>query len=216
MSPASDAGPEGPAYTQTGFDADVNRVDIAREYSYMRRVTAMLTAAAVVLFMATTFAQGPNFSGTWTRDAGAAPAGGGGGGAAGGGGGGGGQRGGGMGGGGGAFNCGMECTIVQDAKTLTIKRPAGAQGTAPADIVLNLSGVTKLEQPGRGGAAPTPYEVTAKVDGSKWVLSRTMDMQGTAMTVTQTVSIEGGKLTVVTTRSGEPAPPAVTATYSKK
>jgi len=179
----------------------------------MRRVTALLGAAAVVGLMATTFAQGTNFSGTWTRDAGAAPAGGGGGGAAGGGGG---QRGGGMGGGGGAFNCGMECTISQDAKALTIKRPANAQtGTAPADIVLNLSGATKLEQPGRGGAAATPYEVNAKWDGAKWVLSRVIDAQGTSITTTQTISVEGGKLTVVTTSTREGATPQ-TATYTKK
>jgi hypothetical protein len=179
----------------------------------MRRVTAMVSAAAVVLWMATAFAQGPNLSGTWTRDMPAgAPAGGG----AAGGGGGGGQRGGGMGGGGGAFNCGAECTIVMDAKTVTIKRPANAQtGTTPADIVLNVTGVTKLEQPGRGGAAPTPYEVTAKVDGAKWVVTRTMDMQGTSITNTQTISIEGGKLTVVTTSTREGAAPQ-TATYTKK
>ena len=159
----------------------------------MRRVTALLGAAAVVGLMATTFAQGTNFSGTWTRDAGAAPA-----------------------GGGGAFNCGMECTISQDAKALTIKRPANAQtGTAPADIVLNLSGATKLEQPGRGGAAATPYEVNAKWDGAKWVLSRVIDAQGTSITTTQTISVEGGKLTVVTTSTREGATPQ-TATYTKK
>src|SRR4030095_2783586 len=146
----------------------------------MRRVTALLVAAAVAGLVATTFAQGTNFSGTWTRDA---PAGGG----AAGGGGGGGQRGGG-GGGGGVFNCGMECTIVQDAKTLTIKRPAPAQGgNAPADIVLNLTGTSKLMAPGRGGAEPTPYEATAKWDGAKWVLTRTIDMQGNSLTVTQTI-----------------------------
>jgi hypothetical protein len=139
----------------------------------------------------------------------------GGGGGAAGGGGGGGQRGGGMGGGGGAFNCGAECTITQDAKALTIKRPANAQGTVPADIVINLTGVTKLTAPGRGGAEPTTYDVTAKVDGAKWVLSRTMDMQGTAMTITQTISIEGGKLTVVTNTGREGATPT-TATYTKK
>ena len=177
----------------------------------MRRVTALVSAAAVVIFMATTFAQGTNFSGTWTRDAGAAPAGGGGGGAAGGGGGG---RGGG-GGGGGAFNCGMECTITQDSKALTIKRPAGANGTAPADIVLNLTGASKLMAPGRGGAEPTPYEVSAKWDGTKWVLSRTMDMNGTSMTSTQTIWIDGGKLTIVTNSGREGSTPT-TATYSKK
>jgi hypothetical protein len=185
----------------------------------MRRVTALLSAAAVVVFMATAFAQGTNFSGTWTRDAGAAPAGGGGGGAAGGGGGGGGQRNGGGGGGGfGAFNCGMECTIVQDAKTLTIKRAAGANGTAPADIVINLTGDTKLTAQGRpGGAAPTEYSVSAKWEtgGAKWVLSRTQDMNGTSITTTQTISMAAGKLSVTTTSSRDGATPT-TQTYSKK
>src|SRR5262245_36272401 len=177
----------------------------------MRRVTALLVAAAVAGLVATTFAQGTNFSGTWTRDAGAAPAGGGG--AAGGGGGGGGQRGGGMGGGGGAFACGMECTITQDAKALTIKRPVNAQtGQAPADVVLNLSGVTKLEQPGRGGAAPTPYEVTAKWDGAKWVLSRSLTRGDQTVTVVQTISLDAGKLSVATAGGHTPA---TTATYSK-
>ena len=180
----------------------------------MRRVTAMVSAAAVVLWMATAFAQGPSLSGTWTRDMPAgAPGGGGGGGGTGGGGGGGGRGGGG--GGGGAFNCGAECTITMDAKTVTIKRPANAQGTVPADIVLNVTGSTKLMQPGRGGAEPTPYEVTAKVEGGKWILSRTMDMQGTSMTSVQTISVEGGKLTIVTNSGREGATPT-TATYSKK
>ena len=180
----------------------------------MRRVTALLGAAAVVGLMATTFAQGTNFSGTWTRDAAAAPAGG-----AAAAGGGGGQRGGGAGrggGGGGAFACGMECTITQDAKTLTIKRPAGANGQALPDVVLNLTGVTKQEVPGRGeGAAPTVLETNAKWDGAKWVLTRVQDMQGTSITSTTTVSIEGGKLTVVTTSTREGAMPQ-TATYTKK
>jgi hypothetical protein len=175
----------------------------------------LLVAAAVAGLVATTFAQGTNFAGTWVRDAGAAPAGGGGGGAAGGGGGGGGQgRGGG--GGGGVFACGAECTIVQDAKTLTIKRPAPAQGgNAPADLVLNLTGPSKLMAPGRGGAEPTPYEANAKWDGAKWVVTRTLDMQGTSITATQTISIEAGKLTVVSTSTREGAMPQ-TQTYTKK
>jgi hypothetical protein len=171
-----------------------------------------LGAAAVLVWMATAYAQGPNFSGTWVREAPAGGAAGGGGGAAGGGG----QRGGGMGGGGGAFNCGAECTITQDAKALTIKRPANAQtGQAPADIVINLTGETKITMPGRQGGAPTESVVTAKVDGAKWVLTRTMDMGGTSMTSTQTISIEGGKLTIVSNSGREGATPT-TATYTKK
>ena len=155
----------------------------------MRSMTAMLSAAALVLFTATgAFAQGKaDFSGKWTREA---PAGGAA--AAGGGGGGGGQRGGGgMGGGGGAFSCGQECTITQDAKSLTIKRPANAQGTAPADIVLMLDGTdSKITMPGRGGGEATTSVAKAKWDGSKLVVTRTIDMQGTAITSTQTISMQ--------------------------
>ena len=175
----------------------------------MRRVTAMLGAAALVLLMSSSvFAQAPNLSGTWVADApaGGAPAGGGGGG---------GGRGGG-GGGGGAFNCGQECTIVQDAKTLTIKRPAGAQGQAPADIVLNLDGSdSKIMQPGRQGGEPTATIAKAKVEGNKIVVTRTIDMQGTAITSTQTISLDAGKLTIVTNSGREGATPQ-TRTYSKK
>ena len=171
----------------------------------------MLGAAAMVLLVSSTVsAQAPNLSGTWVAEApaGGAPAGGGGGG-------GGGGRGGG-GGGGGAFNCGQECTIVQDAKTLTIKRPAGAQGAAPADIVLMLDGSdSKIMQPGRQGGEPTATIAKAKVDGTKIVVTRTIDMQGTAVTATQTISLEAGKLTIVTNSGREGAAPT-TRTYTKK
>ena len=177
----------------------------------MRRIAAMLGAAAMVLLVSSTVsAQAPNLSGTWVADA---PAGGA---AAGGGGGGGGGGRGGGGGGGGAFNCGQECTIVQDAKTLTIKRPAGAQGAAPADVVLMLDGSdSKIMMPGRQGGEPTAAVAKAKVEGSKIVVTRTLDMQGTAVTATQTISLEAGKLTIVTNSGREGATPQ-TRTYSKK
>lgn len=181
----------------------------------MRRVTALLSAAAVVLFMATSFAQATNFAGTWTRDAGAAPAGGGGGAAGGGGGGrnGGGGGGGQFGGGGAGFNCGMECTIVQDAKTLTIKHTAGANGQAAPDTVINLTGDTKITTQGRNGAQEST--VSAKWDGGKWVLSSTRDMGGTSVTSTTTISLAAGKLTVVINSGRDGATP-ITQTYSKK
>ncbi len=85
----------------------------------MRRISALLSVAAVVLWTAGIYAQAkPNFSGKWVREA---PAGG----AAAGGGGGGGGRGGGGGGGG----WGMENTITQDAKALTVEY---TQGQNPA------------------------------------------------------------------------------------
>jgi hypothetical protein len=163
----------------------------------------------MVLVTASVFAQKPtNFAGTWTRDA---PAGGGA--AAGGGGGGGGRQGGGRGGGGGAFNCGMECTIAQDATSITIT-PVGPNGPGEPRKIM-LTGDTKYSVPGRQGGAAT--EVTAK---SKWVgdkleISVTRDMQGTAVTSTQTLSIAAGTLTVVS-NSGQPDAQPQTATYTKK
>ena len=172
----------------------------------MRRVTAMVGAAAVVLWAATAFAQGKaDFGGTWTREMPAA-------GAAGGGGGGGGRGGGG--GGGGVFNCGMTCTIVQDAKMLTVKRTSAREGApAPADLVFMLDGTdSKITMGGRGGA--TEVVAKAKWDANKLVISATRDMGGTMITSTQTLSIEGGKLTIVTNSGRESATP-VTATYTK-
>src|SRR6187402_1755799 len=95
----------------------------------MRRMSWLATATAAVLFAAGLSAQGkPDFSGKWTNTAPAAAPGGGapGGGAPGGGappGGGGGRGGGGRGGGG---FCGQECTIMQDATSLTVTRTTQA------------------------------------------------------------------------------------------
>ena len=117
----------------------------------MRRVTAVLSVAAVVLWAAAAFAQGKDFSGKWAPDAekNAAAAGAGGGG-------GGGGRGGGRGGGG-------PMTITQDAKTLTIERegPNGATKT-----VYNLDG-SPSKNTGRGGEV----ESMAKWDGAKLVIT---------------------------------------------
>jgi len=180
----------------------------------MRRVTAMLSAAVVVLWAASAFAQAKpgDFTGKWTREAGAAPAGGGGGGAAGGGGG---QRGGGRGGGGGAVTCGMTCDIVATATSLKITRAGGAPD-APA-VVWNCTLDGKdcsNEQAGRQGAAPTQVVSKAKWDGAKIVVTTTRDMGGNSVTLTSTMSVEGGKLTVVSSSSMEGAMPS-TATYTK-
>ncbi len=118
----------------------------------MRRVTAVLSVAAVVLWAAAAFAQGKDFSGKWSVDTEKmAAAGGGGGGNRGGGGGGGGR------GGGGAM------TITQDAKTLTIERE-GQNG--PTKTVYNLDG-SPSKNAGRGGEV----ESTAKWDGAKLVIT---------------------------------------------
>jgi len=179
----------------------------------MRRVTAMVSAAAVVLWAVTAFAQAkPDFNGKWTREAPAAgAAAGGGGGAAGAGGG---QRGAGGGGGGGGFACGAACTLTQTATMLKVDR-AAADGTAMPTITFMLDG-TDSKNAGRAGADGTPTSIISKAkwDGAKLVVSTTRDMQGTAITSTQTLSVEAGKLTVVTNSGREGATPT-TATYTK-
>lgn len=142
----------------------------------MRRVTAVLSAAAVVLWATAAFAQGKDFSGKWAPDAEKNAA-------AMGGGGGGGGRGGGRGGGG-------PMTITQDAKTLTIERegPNGATKT-----VYNLDG-TASKNPGRGGAE---QESMAKWDGAKLVIT-TKGANGDQVT---SWYLEGGEL--VNERTGQ-------------
>jgi hypothetical protein len=174
----------------------------------------MLSAAALVLFTATSVsAQAkPDFNGKWTREApagGGAAAGGGGGGAARGGGGGGGAR---MGGGGGGFNCGMTCTITVTGNVMKVERVQG-ENTVVSNFTLDGSD-SKNSMPGRQGGAPTEIVSKAKWDGNKLVIATTRDMGGNSVTSTQTLSIEGGKLTIVTTSTMEGATPQ-TITYTK-
>jgi hypothetical protein len=123
----------------------------------------------------------------------------------------------GRGGGGGAVsyvsgapvNCRTECTIVQDAKALTISRPANQQGVKPPDVVLNLDGrestITQSLNP------RAEYTANAKWDGGKLVVTRSMG----ALIVTQNMSLEDGKLTVVSTFSIDDFAP-VKLTYVKR
>jgi hypothetical protein len=147
----------------------------------MRRISALLSVAAVVLWTVGAYAQAkPDFSGKWVREA---PAGGGGGG-------GGGGR-----GGGGGF--GMENTITQNAKTLTI------------ELVYNLDGSdSKNSMPGRGGGAPTEVVSKATWDGAKLVI--------TTGEQKRVISMEGANLVVETTGPGrEGAPQTTKAVYKK-
>jgi hypothetical protein len=106
-------------------------------------------------------------------------------------------------------NCGRECTMTQDVRTLTISRPANQQGIKPPDVVLNLDGrestiIQSLEP-------PVEYKAGAKWDGGKLVVIRSMGKDN----VTQTISIQDDKLTVVSLFNVEGAVP-VTLTYAKK
>lgn len=168
----------------------------------MRRITAVVSAAAVVLMAATMFAQAKtNFAGKWTMDAPAgAPAGGG---APGAGGPGGGGRG--FGGGGG---WGMANTITQDATTLTVEY---TQGQNPVKLVYKLDGSeSKNMVMARGGQ--TEQVAKATWDGAKLkIVTTTANGEQTRV-----VSLDAGKLVIETTQNGRDGAPATTkVTYSK-
>ncbi len=172
----------------------------------MRRMTALIGAAAVVLWATSAFAQAkPSFAGTWVRDM---PAGGGA------------PGGGGRGGGGGGW--GMECTISQDANTLTVKwMQAGRGGGEPTPVerTYKLDGSdSKNMIAGRGGAGPTEQVSKASWDGAKLVIKTNVSFGDQSFEQTLAVSLEGGKLTLATTNPGREggAPTTNTITYSKK
>ena len=167
----------------------------------MRRISFLATALATVLFVAGLSAQAkPDFTGKWVSAdpapaapagapaAGAPPAGGG---APGGGGGG---RGGGRGGGGGGNLCAQECTIAQDATTLTVTRTTQA---GEQKAVYKLDGSeSKNTQQGRGGAT----EVVSKAvwEGNKIAISTTQAGRdgGAPTTVKVLLGMNAGQLEV--------------------
>ena len=164
----------------------------------MRRVTAMVSAAAMVLLVSSSvFAQGkPNFAGTWTLDAektaaaNPAPAGGGGGG---------GGRGGAQG----------PLTVKMDATSFSIERQ-GANGPTTQTYVIDGK-PNKMTQ----GQAEVTY--TAKVVGSTIEIETTRDMQGTAVTSKAVWALEGEYLVQATTAAGrDGGAPTTRKTYYKK
>ena len=165
----------------------------------MRRVTALISAAAFVVATAGVFAQAkPSFAGKWTREAPAAAAGDTGGGRG---------RGGGRGGG-----FGQEATITQDAKTLTIEYMGGGRNPAPTKLVFMLDGsVSKNQMAGRGGT--TEQESKAAWVGNTLVITTTVP-NGERK---QVLSLDGGKLVVETTNPGREGGQGMTSkvTYTK-
>ena len=165
----------------------------------MRRMTAVLSAAAIVFSTIGVFAQAkPDFSGKWTL---VPPADGGGGG--------GGGRGGGRGGGGG---WGMNPTIAQTGTTLTITYTMGGRGeAAPTEqkVVYNIGGApTKRQMAARG-------ETVEVTDTAAWV-GNSLVITTKTPTVEQkrTLSLKDGNL-VIEYNSGREGQPAQTITYKK-
>ena len=145
----------------------------------MRPMAVLVSTAAVVTLSVGMLAQAtPSFAGKWTLvpDA-SAPQGG---------------RGGGFGGG-----LGMEATIAQDAKTLTITR-VGPQGEIKS--VYNLDGSDSKNTMGGGGQTFESVS-KAKWDAGKLVISTKLDFGGNAFETTMILSLDAtGNLTVESSR----------------
>ena len=169
----------------------------------MRNSSKLLVGLLSLIVVASLSAQGKtDFSGKWTLvpDPNAAAAGGGGGGG----------RGGRGGGGGGQF-CGQECTITQDATTLTVTRTTQA---GEQKAVYKLDGSeSKNMQAGRGGQT----EVVSKAvwEGSNVSISTTRDFGGQSVTTTTKLSMTGGELTVENQGQGPNGPTTTTQKYKK-
>ena len=172
----------------------------------MRRLVVAAAALTVVVFVSGLSAQAkPNFAGKWTlqADPNAPPPGGGGGGRGGGG------RGGGFGGG----FCGMECTITQDANSITIER---MQGQNTVKSVYKLDGSDSVnQQPGRGGAAPVDVHSKAAWDGAKLTIATTRDMGGQSVTTKTTISMDGANMVVENSFDMGQGPQTTKQTYKK-
>ena len=156
----------------------------------MRRVTAILSGAAVVLMAAGLVAQAkPNFAGEWKIAADP-------------------DRGGGQG------EPGKDLTITQSATAMTVESRAAGQAPAPVKFTYNLDGsVSKNMMAGRGGGAPTEQVSKAMWAANKLVVTTTMG----AGEEKRTFSMEGDSLVVETSapaRDGR-APNVTKVTYKR-
>jgi hypothetical protein len=163
----------------------------------MRHIAALMGAAAIVLSAAVLAAQTPNFAGKWALvpDPNAQ-----------------GGRGGGFLGG-----LGMEATIEQNAKTLTVTR-AGFGGGDPIKTVYNLDGAdSKNTLNFQGNSIEQISKV--KADGGKLVITTTADFGGTPFETTMTLSIDpSGNLIIDSVRpdfQGGGGPITTKLTYKK-
>lgn len=168
----------------------------------MRRNGVWAAAMAAVIAVGLSAQSAPNVSGKWTLvpdPAAAAPGGGGGG------------RGGRGGGGGGQF-CGNECTIAQDATSVTVTRTTQA---GEQKAVYKLDGSeSKNMQAGRGGAQ-TEVVSKATVEGDRIVISTTRDFGGNSVTTKTAISVSGDQMVVENTADFGQGPNTTKQTYKK-
>ena len=137
----------------------------------MRRVTAIVSVAAVVLMVAGLGAQAkPSFAGEWKiaddPDSG-----------------------------GGRGEPGKDLTITQNATTMTVEHRAGGQAPAPVKLTYNLDGsASRNMAAGRAGGAPAEHVSKAMWAANKLVVTTTTG----AGEEKRTFSMEGDRLVVET------------------
>jgi hypothetical protein len=140
----------------------------------MRRVTAILSVAAVVLMAAGLVAQAkPSFAGEWKLVA---------------------DR--------GLGEPGIDLTITQSATAMTVEYRAGGQAPAPVKLTYKLDGsVSKNMMAGRGGGAPTEQVSKAMWAANKLVVTtttgageekRTFSMEGDSLVVETSAPARNG------------------------
>ena len=156
----------------------------------MRRETAILSVAAVVLMAAGVVAQAkPSFAGEWKIAADPDS-------------------------GGGRGEPGKDLTITQSATAMTVEYSAGGQAPAPAKLTYKLDGsASKNMMAGRGGGAPAE-----QVSKATWAANKLVVTTATgAREEKRAFSMEGDNL-VVETSAPAPnggAPNITKVTYKK-
>jgi hypothetical protein len=145
----------------------------------MRRVTAILSVAAVVLMAAGLVAQAkPRFAGEWKIVADP-----------------------------GLGEPGIDLTITQSAAAMTVEHRAGGQAPALVKLTYKLDGsVSKNMMAGRGGGAPTEQVSKAMWAGNNIVVTtttgagdekRTFSMDGANLVVETSAPARGGVTKVI-------------------
>ena len=151
----------------------------------MKRLTALMAVAALVVGSAMVFAQAkPNFAGKWTLDPAVAPAAGNG------------APGGGRGGRGGGL--GQELTITQDATTLTLEYVGGGRNPGPMKLAYRLDG-SESKNPGMGGQEQVSK---AAWQGDHLVVTTQLNFGGNSVEQKRTFSLEGGNLVIESVNPG--------------
>jgi len=106
----------------------------------------------------------------------------------------------------------MECTVTQDAATLTVSRTTQAGEIFSSN---KLDGTESKNTMSFGGNSIDQLS-TAKWDAGKLTITTKQDMNGTAVTSTTILSLANGDLVVERTAPGRDGAPATTKQTYKK